>query len=108
MKREFSLEDIFVVSLGSAEKLKWFLQWNIDLVGYLDTKFVKYMALADIALAAIPKVRIRQMAEGITKEKILKTLWKERLDLWKIFQEDKRAMPWLDNQIENFRKRFVK
>ena len=106
--KKISLEDIFIVSLGKAEKLKWLLHWDIDLVRYLDTKFVKYMALADMTLAIIPKEEIRKIAEGITKEKILKTLYMERIDLWKIFQNDKKAMSWLERQIENFRRRFVR
>lgn len=106
--RKISLEDIFITALGKAETLKWFLHWNIDLVRYLDSKFRKYMALTDMTLALIPKEEIRKIADGITKEKILKTLYMERIDLWKIFQNDKRAMPWLERQIENFRKRFVR
>jgi len=106
--KKISLEDIFIVSLGKAERLKWMLHWDIDLVKYIDSKFRKYMALADMTLALIPKEEIRKIAEGITKEKILKTLYMERIDLWKIFQTDKKAMLWLEKQIENFKRRFVR
>ena len=59
--KKISLEEIFLVSLGSNERLKWLLKGNINLVQYLDTKFKKYMVLADTLLAFMPKEKVREM-----------------------------------------------
>lgn len=107
MKKKISLENIFVMALGPEERLKWLLQHNINLVKYLDAKFVRHMVLADITLAMIPKEKIQELVKDINKERILKILEKERPDLSKLFK-DARNIFWLDDQIDNFKKRFLK
>jgi len=107
MKKKISLENIFLMALGSEERLKWLLQHNIDLVKYLDAKFIRQMTLADIILAMIPKDKIQELVKDINKDKILKLLDKNRPDLYKLFREPRNIL-WLDIQIENFKKRFLK
>jgi len=104
---KFNLEKIFISSLGKPEKLAWFLQYNINLVKYLDAKFVQKMALADFTIALIPKQKIKEEANMITFERILRIIDRERPDLFKIVNT-KRGMVWLKNQIDNFKKRFIK
>lgn len=107
MKKKISLENIFVMALGSEERLKWLLQHNINLVKYLDARFIRQMTLADITLAMIPREKIQELVKDITKDRILKLLEKERPDLYKLFTEPKNIL-WLDIQIGNFKKRFLK
>lgn len=105
--KKISLEEIFLLALGSDEKLKWFLKGNINLVHYIDAKFRKYMALTDMTLALIPREKVRELVKDINRDKIIKFLYKERLDLWKTLTTDPKGILWLDTQIDNFRKRFL-
>lgn len=107
MKKKFDIEQIFLAALGSNQRLKWYLQYDINVVNYLDSKFPKYMAVTDITVALIPKTKIREMIKDIDIERILKILEKERPDLYKTLHEHLNGITWLKKQIENFRKRFL-
>lgn len=105
-RKKIDLEDIFLAILGQAKRLKWFLQYKINIANYLDAKYPKHMALADITLVAIPKDKIQEFLKDINKERILKVFEKERPDLYKIINTDK-GLTWLEEQIKNFKERFL-
>jgi len=103
---KINLESIFLASLGSNQKLKWFLQNNVNLVQYLDSMHAKSMAIADLILLTIPKDKIKKEVEKITIERILKVLEKERIDLYKTINNPK-GLEWLKEQVNNFKRRFL-
>lgn len=107
MKKKFSLEQIFLSALHSNQKLKWYLQYDINIVNYLDAKWKKFMALADMTLAMIPKNKIREVVGDVDAKRILKILEKERLDLYNTLMKDPNGLNWLGQQIKNFEERFL-
>ncbi len=106
MKNPNCLEEIFVSSLGSNARLKWHLQYKINLVEYLDNYWSNYMNLADMSLAFMTKKKIVEMFDDISSKRILKILERERLDLYKTINT-KNGLLWIEEQIENFRRRFL-
>lgn len=98
-------EQIFLAGLHSNQKLKWYLQYDINLVNYLDSAWPKYMAATDLLVALIPKHKVKEILEDIDKKRILEILKKERPDLYKTLTTVNTD--WLERQIENFKKRFL-
>ncbi len=106
MKKSFNLEETFLSALGSSQKLKWLLQWNVNLVEYLDHTWPTYMSLAGTYLAFMPQKKITEIFNGLNKSRILRLIVKERPDLYKIINTPDGIF-WLENQIQNFRARFL-
>lgn len=106
MIKKINIEDIFLSTLGSNQKLKWYLQYDINLVNYLEQAWTKYIAAIDIMFAFIPKSKRREMIGEISCTRILKILEKERPDLFKIL-DTKEGHAWLEKSIKNFEERFL-
>lgn len=107
MKKKISLEDIFLASLSSNQKLRWYLQYDINVVNYLDAKFPKYMFLASTMITLTPKSKIKELVGDIDSKRILKIIEKERPELHKTLITAPNGLNWLERQIDNFKKRFL-
>ncbi len=107
MSKKIDIEQIFLSALHSDTKLRWFLQYQINLINYLDAKWPKYMALTDLTIALIPKNKVKEVIGDIDAGRILKVLEKERPDLYQTIKKDPNGINWLVKQIENFRTRFL-
>ena len=105
--KKISLEDIFLACLGSQKKLKWYLENQINLVNYVEKAWPKYVFIADMIIMTVPKTKRQKIIGEISKERILKILEKERPDLYKLINTEK-GLVWLDEQIVNFKSRFLK
>ncbi len=105
-QKKLNLEDIFLSALKSNTILQWYLQWNIDVVEYLDAKWPTYMKFVEITFAFIPKKRKLEMFNDFNKSRILKTLEIKRPDLYKTINTEE-GLRWMDDQIFNFRGRFL-
>ncbi len=105
--KKLNLEEIFVSSLGSKEKLEWYLQYRIDVVNYMDIKHPKFMAVMDITVAFIPKSKRIGIIGDLNSKKILEILQNKRPELHKILIEHQIGRSWLDEQVILFRKRFL-
>lgn len=101
------IEDLFVSSLGSASKLKWYLDNDINLIVYLNARWSQLMFLATMTTSLIPKNKLKAEFGEINSQKILKILEKERGDLYKILNKE-RGLFWLDREIKNFKDYFLK
>jgi hypothetical protein len=102
-----NLEEFFLSTLRSNEKLEWYLKHNVNVVNYIDAKWPEYMAIADLTLALIPKDKIKRMLNDITSKRILEIIEKERPDLYKTITTHPNGRRWLVAQIGNFHKRFL-
>jgi len=104
--KKINIEDIFLSTLKSNERLKWFLQHDINLVNYIENKWPQWMTFIDITIALIPKTKRREIIGEISSERILRVLEKERYDLYKTLSTP-NALNWLKKQIKNFEERFL-
>lgn len=100
-----NVEQIFLSALGSNEKLKWYLQHNINVVEYLNNSS-NYLTITDLILAFVPKSKKTKMFEDFTIQKILDILAKDRPDLFKTINNPS-GLGWMRDQIDNFEKRFL-
>lgn len=107
MKQKNKFEQIFLLALGSNERLKWFLQHDVNLVNYLDTYHPKYMDGLDFFTALISKTKIQEMFRNFTAIEILEILKSNRPKLYKTLTASEKTTTWLIKQIQNFKKRFV-
>lgn len=95
----FNIEKIFLSALGSPDKLKWFLQNNINLVNYVSPALI-------FSISLIPKTNRKTIMEKISLNGILQLLEKDRPDLFKTLTTQNGRI-WLELQISNFKKRFL-
>ena len=98
------LEEFFISSIGSGEKLKWELDNDVNLLQHADKTTI---IAADIILALIPKRKKEEMFKDVNKNSILDLLKKERQDLHRILMTHPNGIIWVGKNIENFRKRFL-
>jgi len=101
------IEDLFIKSLGSVDKLRWYLDNNINLVAYLNAMKPQLMFLATMTTSLIPKNKLVAEVGGIDYQRILKILVKERNDLYKILNTE-RGVVWLQREINSFKNYFLK
>ncbi len=107
MTKKINLEESFVSTLGSEQKLKWYLQYDINVVNYLDQNKSNYMAFFDMMLAFIPKKRKLEMIGDMSVGRILKLMENKRPELHKILMRHPKGMSWMNNQIRLFKERFL-
>lgn len=105
--KKIDIEKIFLSILGSNAKLKWYLQYNINLINYIENKWPQWMAFIDLTFALIPREKRRELVGEINVERILKVLEKERPDLFKTLKTFPNGISWLIKQIKNFEERFL-
>ncbi len=101
------IEKLFVSSLGSAENLKWYLDDDVNLVNYLNAMNPRLMFLISMTASAIPKGMLTSEIGKFDFFCVLKILKKERPDLHKIL-DTKKGLVWLDREINNFKRYFLK
>ena len=101
------IEDLFVSSLGSVSKLKYYLDNDINLIVYLNARWPQLMFLATMTTSLIPKSKLKAEIGEINSQKILKVLKQERSDLYKIINTEK-GLVWLQREINNFKDYFLK
>ena len=100
---KIKLEEFFISSIGSGEKLKWELDNDVNLLQYADKTTI---IAADIILALIPKRKKEEMFKDVNTNSILDLLKKERPDLFGILADHPNGIIWVGKNIENFKKRF--
>jgi len=98
------IEELFVSVLGSKQKLKWFLDNDINLIVYLNARWPPIIFLAT-TINLIPKNKLKAEIGEINSKRILKVLEKDRQDLYKIINT-KKGLIWLDREINNFKNYF--
>jgi len=99
------IEELFVSSLGSKQKLKWFLDNDINLIVYLNARWSQIMTIVTTTINLIPKNKMKAEFGGINFQGILKILELKRPDLYKIINT-KKGLIWLDREITNFKNYF--
>jgi len=104
---KINVEELFLSTLGSAEKLNFYLEKNVDIVKYVEIQWPKSLALADLALALIPKEKRKEMVGDVNSGRIINILEKDRPDLFEVLQKYPNGKVWIEQNIENFRKRFL-
>ena len=104
---KINVEEIFLSTLGSPEKLEWYLKNNVDLVKYVEVQWSKSLIIADMVIAMIPKEKRKEMVGDIDPNRIIKILEKDRPDLFEILQKYPNGVDWIKKNIENFRGRFL-
>lgn len=102
------IESIFLSSLGSVNKLKWYLECNINLVKYIYQASPAPMAVIDLTLAFIPKSKKIEMLKDFNVDRILGILKMQRPDIYNVLVSSPNGRRWLENQINNFRQHFLK
>lgn len=100
------LEELFVSSLGSNQRLKWYLQHDINLVNYLEQTQPQWLAFLDFTFAFIPKKEKIKMIGDMSISRILRVLETERFDLFKTINT-KKGLDWVGRQIKGFEGRFL-
>ena len=93
------IENLFVLSLGSVSKLKWYIDNNSNIVNYMQSATV-------FSISIIPKDIFKHMIKDVNSQNILRILVKERVDLYKILNTNK-GLVWLERQIDNLKKKFL-
>lgn len=101
------IEDLFLSSLGKPQKLKWYLQHDINLINYLNSTWPKLMFLATTTTSLIPKNKLIAEIGSIDPRRILRLIERERPDLYKLIDTE-RGLIWLDREIQNFKDYFLK
>ena len=101
------IESIFLSSLGSASKLKYYLENNINLVNYIKSSDPGLMAMLEITFAFIPKYKKREIADGFNSGRILYLLKKNRPELYDTLISCSWGVNWLENQIVGFKRKFL-
>jgi len=94
------IEELFVSSLGSVSKLKWYLDNNSNVVNYMPPTTI-------FSISIIPKDIFKHMIKDVNMQRILKILEKERLDLYKVINT-KKGLVWLNREIQSFKDYFLK
>lgn len=107
MNKKINIEQLFLSSLGSVDKLRWYLSNQIDVVKYIYQTSPGYMALVDTAFLFIPKPKRKEMLKDFTVDRILGLLKRQRPDLYNILISHHDGRRWLEEQIVNFRKKFL-
>ncbi len=107
MKRKFDLEQIFVSSLGSVNRLSWYMKHEINVVNYLDQTKTSFMAFLDITMALIPRRKKLELVGDMSSERIMSLLKKDRPELYEIIIKNPNGEIWLNQQIRNFKQRFL-
>lgn len=100
-------EDIFLSALGSAKKLKWYLDNDINLINYLNSEYPQIMFLVNISLAFIPKNKLRAEIGEVNLKRILKIMEKERPDLYSTLIKHPNGLKWLQREIKSFEEHFL-
>ena len=100
-KKIVDIESLFLSSLGSSQKLKWYLRNNINLINNISSIWL------DLTIAAIPKYKRREILSDFNTDRILGILKRQRPDLYKILVSDPSGRLWLGNQIAGFRRKFL-
>ena len=100
------IEELFVSALGSASKLKWFLDNDINLIVYLNARWSQFMFLATTTINLIPKNKLKAEIGEINSQRILKVLGQKRPDLYQILNT-KKGLIWLDREVNNFINYFL-
>ena len=100
------IEELFVSSLGSKQKLKWFLDNDINLIVYLNARWSQIMILATTTINLIPKSKLKSEIGEIDSQRILKMLKQKRYDLYHLLST-KKGLIWLDREVKNFVNYFL-
>ena len=100
------IEELFVSSLGSKQKLKWFLDNDINLIVYLNARWSQMMILATTTINLIPKSKLKSEIGEIDSQRILKMLKQKRYDLYHLLST-KKGLIWLDREVNNFKNYFL-
>lgn len=101
------IEDIFLICLGSDEKLGGYLRQDIDLVDFVRREHPNIMFLATTFSALILGGKKKELFEEMTLIKVLEILQNQRPDLFKHFHT-KKSLIWLDREIESFKNHFLR
>ncbi len=102
-----SIENVFLASLGSVEKLKWYLENDVDVLNYLQQTHSKHLFIASALTGFILKKRREKIAQDFNSKRILSLIEKERPDLYPLFSQYPNSKIWLEREIERFKKRFL-
>ena len=100
------IEELFVSSIGSKQKLKWFLDNDINLIVYLNARWSQIMILATTTINLIPKSKLKSEIGEIDSQRILKILKQKRYDLYHLLST-KKGLIWLDREVKNFVNYFL-
>ena len=94
-----TFEDIFIHCLGSPERLRFYIDDNVDLASYVKEKYQPYIRLAKVF---IPNHQnIAEEARGLDHQRVLDILFRKRPDLWQTVMDCSQGMRWLRNQRWN-------
>jgi len=104
---KINVEELFLSTLGSPEKLDWYLRQNVDLVKYIEIQWPKSLLIADLTSALIPKEKRKEIIGDIDAGRIIEILKKDRKDLFEVLQKFPNGKDWIEENIENFKKRFL-
>ena len=107
MSKKIDIESLFLSSLGSANRLQWYLENNVDLVRYIYSVWPGHMTLIDITVAVIPKSKRRELLKDFNSRKILGILRRQRPDIYNILMNHRLGKNWVEEQIVGFRRKFL-
>ena len=108
MVKKIDFENIFLMALGDDKDermLKWYLQNNINLVSYLDSK--GNLDFVDLILTLVPREKRREMVGDTSSRRILKLMETDKPKLHRTIIQHPKGVEWLEANIENFKKRFL-
>ena len=101
------VEPIFLSLLGSVNKLKWYLDNQIDLVDYIYKTSPGSMGMVDIVLTFISKSKRKELLKDFNTDRILGILKRQRPNLYKVLVNHQSGRRWLGDQIKGFRRKFL-
>ncbi len=101
------IEDMFLNALGSNQRLKYYLENNINVFQNLQQLDPGFMAMLEITFAFVPKYKKREIASDFNLQRILYLLKKNRPKLYSTLINCSWGTRWLENQIENFKRKFL-
>ena len=107
MKKKLDIEALFLSSLGSDSRLRWYLENNIDLVQYIYGFWPRHMTVIDLVVATIPRSKRRELLKDFNSRKVLDILRRRRPDIYNILMNYKNGKDWLEVQIVGFRRKFL-
>ena len=105
--KKLDVEAIFLSSLGSVNRLRWYLEHNIDLIKYIYSVWPGHMAIIDLTVATVPKSKRREILKDFNSRKILDILKRQRPDIYNVFINYQNGVGWLEEQIKGFKRKFL-
>ena len=105
--KKLDIEALFLSSLGSTDRLHWYLENNISLVDYIYGVWPGHMAVIDLVVATIPRSKRKELLKDFNSRKILGILRRRRPDIHNILMNHRNGKAWLEEQIVGFRRKFL-